>query len=64
MSNDEKGRGRPERIEAAIALVNRAMCLAESEGRLGATFAGDLEKAVRSVREGIKGEGHTGQAAR
>jgi len=51
-----KGTGRPARIEAAVALVDRAICLAESEGSLGAAFADDLDKAVRSVCEEIKGD--------
>ncbi|MBB4642730.1 hypothetical protein [Rhizorhapis suberifaciens] len=59
MPDHVNGTGRQERIEAAVALVNRAMCLAESEGLLGAAFAGDLEKAIRSVRAGIKGKSHT-----
>jgi len=47
-----KGTGRPARIEAAVALVDRAICLAESEGRLDAAFAGDRARPfVRFARE-------------
>jgi hypothetical protein len=57
MPDHEKGAGRLERIEAALALVNRAMCLVESEGSLGAAFADDLDKAVHSSRAGMQGKG-------
>ncbi len=57
MTDHEKGAGRLERIEAALALVNRAMCQVESEGSLGAAFADDLDKAVRSARAGMQGKG-------
>jgi hypothetical protein len=58
MPDHEKGAGRHERFEAAIALVNRAMGLVEGEGRLGAAFSHDLDEAVRSARAGMQGKGH------
>lgn len=62
MAHFEVGRGRLERIEAAVALVKRAMCLAGNEGKLGAAFADDLEKAVRSALAGMEAAGLARQA--
>jgi len=57
------GAGRLERLGAAIALVERAICLAEGAGSLGAAFAENLEAAIHGARSSASRRGHlrTGQ---
>ncbi|WP_125471610.1 hypothetical protein [Sphingomonas sp. FARSPH] len=50
MSSDASKSSHGERMDAAIALVVRAICLIESEGEGGAAFAAELQRAIDSTR--------------
>tara|TARA_R110000787_G_scaffold274905_2_gene383022 strand:- start:4550 stop:4774 length:225 start_codon:yes stop_codon:yes gene_type:complete len=51
MARNDKGGGQAERIAAALALVDRAICLVESAGDKGALIACHLAQAVALGRQ-------------
>ena len=55
MSDEANATSRAARMEAAIALVVRAICLIETEGAEGAAFAGELQRAIVATNLGQQG---------